>query len=90
MTLFASWAASRTALVAISRGALDKAEPAVHRGLTLGPPLGHYEARLAQVELGAANRDPATPQLAATALHHATIGGHQASIIRLTQLASMA
>ncbi|HEY2220706.1 BTAD domain-containing putative transcriptional regulator [Actinomycetospora sp.] len=87
LTLFASWAAARTALVAVARGNLDRASTAVERALTLGPPLGHYEARLADVELHAARGDPATPRLAATALRHATKNGHRVTIHRLVELA---
>ena len=60
LTLFASWAAARTALVAVTRGHLRDAAPAVERALGLGPALGGFEARLADVELHAARQDPAT------------------------------
>ncbi len=57
------------------------------RALALGPPLGHYEARLAEVELLDAAGDPATPARAATALARAREGGHAVSTGRLAELA---
>jgi hypothetical protein len=50
----------------------------IHVALDQGPPLGHYEARLAQVELAAARADPDTTTLARRALAAADAGGvHQ-------------
>jgi tetratricopeptide (TPR) repeat protein len=86
LTLFAAWAAARSALVAVARGALEEAETHVGRALALGPPLGHYEARLAAVELLAARGDPAAPGRAATALAAARTGGHLVSVDRLAEL----
>ena len=88
LTLFASWAASRTALLAVACGSFDLAAAAVQRALSLGPPLGHYEARFAQVELGAARGDAETPLVAAAALRQARIGGHHAFGARLAELAA--
>ena len=86
LTLFASWAAARTALVAVARGHLEDAVPAVERALAVGPPLGGYEARLADAELHAARNDPATSGLAALALREAVAGGHAVSARRLGEL----
>jgi DNA-binding SARP family transcriptional activator/tetratricopeptide (TPR) repeat protein len=85
--LFASWAAARSALVTLARGDPAAAEPFVHRALTLGPPLGHYEGRLAQVELAATRADSRCAQLAATALKLGRTGGHTVSVPRLAELA---
>ena len=87
LTLFASWAAARCALVAVALGRLDDAERAVQRALATGPPLGHYEARWAQVELAAARRTDDFSALAAAAWHRAGAGGHLASVPRLAALA---
>ncbi|OLT11512.1 hypothetical protein BJF78_04990 [Pseudonocardia sp. CNS-139] len=64
LTLFASWAAARAALVALAAGAVAAAEPLVARALAIGPPLGHHEARLAEAELAAARGDPGCAGLA--------------------------
>jgi DNA-binding SARP family transcriptional activator/tetratricopeptide (TPR) repeat protein len=88
LTLFASWAAAQAALVDITRGALPRAETSVARALAIGPPLGHYEARLADAELLAARGDPATRERAASALGRALSGGHAASAARLAELAA--
>ena len=87
LTLFASWAAARCALVAVALGRLDDAERAVQRALATGPPLGHYEARWAQVELAAARGTDDCSALAAAAWHRAGAGGHLASVPRLAELA---
>jgi tetratricopeptide (TPR) repeat protein len=84
--LFASWAAARSALVALARGAPSAAEPFVHRALALGPPLGHYEGRLAEVELAATRADSRCARLAAAALSIARTGGHTVSVLRLAEL----
>jgi tetratricopeptide (TPR) repeat protein len=86
LTLFASWAAARCALVAVACGRLDEAARSVQRALAVGPPLGHYEARWAQVELAAARgRDDCTA-LASAARTRAEAGGHLASVPRLAAL----
>jgi DNA-binding SARP family transcriptional activator/tetratricopeptide (TPR) repeat protein len=87
LTLFASWAAARGALVAVECGRLDLAERLVRRALAAGPPLGHYEARLASVELAVAQGRPDAVELARTALALARSGGHAASASRLAALA---
>jgi tetratricopeptide (TPR) repeat protein len=88
LTLFACWAAARTALVAVAVGELGQADAAVRRALALGPPLGHYEARLAQVELAAARSYDDLPAIASAALAAAQAGGHLVSVPRLAALAS--
>jgi tetratricopeptide (TPR) repeat protein len=89
LTLFASWAAARSALVAIPLGRLDDAERSVERALAVGPPLGHFEARWAQVELAAARGSDDCAALAAAARQRACAGGHLASVPRLTELADL-
>jgi tetratricopeptide (TPR) repeat protein len=87
LTLFASWAAARSALVALRRGAAHEAAPLVTRALAIGPPLGHFEARLAEVELTAARGDARRRELALAALRTARACGHLVSVPRLAQLA---
>jgi len=86
LPLFAAWAAARLALVRIAKGDPDSARPSVARALRGGPPLGHYEARLAEAELAAALGDRDAPAIAARALTLATAGGHLASAARLHEL----
>lgn len=88
LTLFASWAAARSALVAVARGELRGVDGLVARALGVGPPLGHYEARLAEVELLAARGDPGTPERAVAALARARDGGHVVSARRLADVAA--
>jgi DNA-binding SARP family transcriptional activator/tetratricopeptide (TPR) repeat protein len=89
LTLFASWAASRAALVALAGGAVAEAAPLVARGLAVGPPLGHHEARLAEVELAACRGDPRCAELAVAALRRAETDGHLVSVPRLARLAEL-
>lgn len=86
LTLFASWAAARSALVDVARGELEGVAASVELALAVGPPLGHFEARLAQVEMLAARGDPRAGPLAARALVLACDGGHLVSVDRLTSL----
>ncbi|MFC4942622.1 BTAD domain-containing putative transcriptional regulator [Pseudonocardia sp. GCM10023141] len=86
LSLFASWAAGRSALVAIAGGRLAGVDALVERALALGPPLGHYEARLAAVELAAAREAPSCAELAGAALEAARAGGHGVSVDRLSAL----
>jgi DNA-binding SARP family transcriptional activator/tetratricopeptide (TPR) repeat protein len=90
LTLFAAWAAARSALVAVARGRLREADAMVARARALGPPLGQYEARLAEVELLAARSDATMTRLAALALASARDGGHVVSIDRLAALSGEA
>jgi hypothetical protein len=84
--LFASWAAARSALVLVALDRATQAEPLVRRAGVEGPPLGHYEARLAEVELAVALGRAGVARLAAAALARAVAGGHLASVARLTSL----
>src|SRR5882757_6135687 len=88
LTLFASWAAARSALVALRCGSPAHAARHVERALALGPPLGHYEARLAEVELAAARGADDVSVLAAGALTAAQTGGHLVSVPQLAKLAN--
>lgn len=87
--LFASWAAARSALVLIGSGEPAKARPLVDRALALGPPLGHHEARLAQVELAAATGAPECAELAHAALDQAKADGYLQLVPRLDELARL-
>ena len=88
LNLFASWAAARAALVLVSLDRSSEAVPLVHRALAEGPPLGHFEARLAEVELAAARGDPATAELARAALYKADAAGMRQFRDRLDRLAN--
>ena len=87
LDLFACWAAARSALVLIELGDIDRAAPLVARALADGPPLGHYEARLAQVELASAQGEKTTAALAQAALELADKGGALQGRARLAELA---
>ncbi len=86
LTLFACWAAARGAMVAVASGRLTGAGRLVARALATGPPLGHYEARLAAVELAVERGDDGWPALAAQALTLARSGGHEQSASRLASV----
>ena len=90
LDLFASWAHARIALVRIAGGKLAEARAHVADALRLGPPLGHYEARLAQVELAAADGTAEAVRLALAALQAAQRGGVVQGTDRLAQLAGQA
>jgi DNA-binding SARP family transcriptional activator len=85
--LFASWAAARTAMVLVASGRPEEAVPLVERALRQGPPLGHYEARWAQVEVAAALGDASAPVLARDALNRLQAGGLTQGRERLMALA---
>ncbi len=87
LDLFASWAASRIASVLARQGELDAAEPMVSRALSTGPPLAHYEARLAEVELARARGSSSAVTLAREALSKARAGGWQQGVERLEEQA---
>ena len=85
LTLFASWAAARRALVALAAGTTAGVAAWVAHALAVGPPLGHSEARLAEVRLAQARGDPGAAELAATARDLASAGGHRASLAELAR-----
>ncbi|WP_327011347.1 AAA family ATPase [Dactylosporangium sp. NBC_01737] len=87
LTLFASWASARGAMVAVALGRFADAERLAGEALATGPALGHYEARLAAAELAAARGDAGAQRLADEALAAARAGGHAVSAARLTELA---
>ena len=89
LDLFGSWAAARSALALIGLGRLAEAEPLIEQALATGPPLGHFEGRLAQVELSFARADEATPGLALDALTRAHTGGVLAHVPRLSHIATL-
>lgn len=86
LPLFASWAHARLALVMVAAGRLDEAATHVTPALATGPPLGHYEARLARCELAVARREPDAATLIADASDRARTGGHRVSLERLETL----
>ncbi len=84
LELFHAWAAARAALASVALGRLDEAESLVAEALATGPALGHYEGRLAQVELALARGDEGVSALADAALRQAEAGGllaHRARLI---------
>ena len=85
LTLFASWAAAQRALVALAAGSTTGVAAWVAHALAVGPPLGHYEARLAEVRLAVVGGDPRAADLAAVARELALAGGHRASLAELAR-----
>ena len=88
LTLFAAWAAARSAQVAVARGAYVRAEPLVARALAIGPPLGRHEARLAEVELAVARGADDVAARAAAALARARQDGYHVLVSRLCILST--
>jgi DNA-binding SARP family transcriptional activator len=88
LPLFASWAASRLALVKLMRGDVTGAEPLVRRAAREGPPLSRFEADLAAVEHACARGDPTAAARAASALRRAGTAGYLAHTVRLRDLAA--
>lgn len=74
LDLFGCWAAARSAMTLVRLGRVPEAEPLVRRALSLGPPLGGYEARRAQLGLALAAGDD-VDQLASKAMSSALAGG---------------
>ena len=77
LLLFACWTHARFALVLISHDHLDAAVRHVRKALATGPPVEHYEARLARCELAAARAEPEAARLVAEARQLAAVGGHR-------------
>jgi tetratricopeptide (TPR) repeat protein len=84
--LFTSWAHARLGLLLAVEA--DPVTAAIHvdAALAMGPPLGHYEARLARCTLAVARREPAARAVLDDAREHALRGGHHASAHRLAEL----
>ncbi|HKC29378.1 MAG TPA: tetratricopeptide repeat protein, partial [Jatrophihabitans sp.] len=87
LNLFTCWAAARCALVLVALGRLDEAAPLVSRARSEGPPLGQFEARLAEVELACARGDAEVADLARSALRLADDAGMRQHRARLAALA---
>jgi DNA-binding SARP family transcriptional activator len=87
--LFASWASARLALVLAASGSAAEATAYVRRALDVGPPLGHYEARWAEVEVAAKLEDPRTAELARVALELMDAGGVRLGRDRLATLSAV-
>jgi DNA-binding SARP family transcriptional activator/tetratricopeptide (TPR) repeat protein len=86
--LFASWAAARLAMVLVEHGELDEALALSERALLEGPPLGHYEARLAHAEVTRALGLPSAGAIARDALTRARSGGMVQGADRLVELST--
>ncbi|MQA13784.1 MAG: hypothetical protein GEV09_06295 [Pseudonocardiaceae bacterium] len=84
LPLFTSWAHARLGAVLVRTGRVDEAAHHVDAALGTGPPLGHYEARLARCELAVARHDADAAALLADAVDRAIRGGHLASRRALT------
>ena len=85
--LFTSWACTRLALVRLAVGDVDAAAGLAARALAVGPPLAHFEARLAQAEVAAARGRPDAAAVAERALALARDAGHLQAAPRLAALA---
>jgi DNA-binding SARP family transcriptional activator len=84
--LFISWAHAQLALVLVDRGAFKEATQHVTKALSEGPPLAHFEARLAACLLSARGYQvPGAPDRD-TAITMATQAGHGASLTALLAL----
>ncbi len=83
--LFQCWAHARLAMVLTDPGRLAEAAEHVDIAFVTGPPLGHYEARLAACSLAVQRAQPDALQLVADAIRHAESGGHGASLALLRQ-----
>lgn len=87
--LFASWAAARCAMVLVALGQPEDAAPLAQRALSEGPPLGHFEARQAQLDVAVALGDDQVPTMAADAHRLAVAAGYHAGIERLAELVAI-
>lgn len=85
--LFTSWACARIALIRVASGDHARARHYVARALAAGPPLAHYEGRLALAELAALTSEPDAAATAQDALTRAERGGHLVAVPRLAELA---
>jgi tetratricopeptide (TPR) repeat protein len=84
--IFSSFAAIGLATILIYQGNLDAAEQYVAAAMDEGPPVSHYEARLALARIAAARNDPRASEMAAEALESARAGGHLASVAELREV----
>jgi DNA-binding SARP family transcriptional activator/tetratricopeptide (TPR) repeat protein len=88
--LLTSWAHARLGRVLILLGDTAGSARHIDTALATGPPLGHYEARLARVALAVARSEPDVARLVARARENAVRGGHRLSLRHLTALAPQA
>lgn len=84
--LLACWAHARLAMVLIRLLRVAEAVDHVDAALVTGPPLGHYEARLARCELAVARREVGAVSLIAETVEHAGAGGHRSILPCLADL----
>ena len=87
LPLFAGWAAARLARVHLRAARVGAAAPLVRVAMERPPPLGRYEARLAEVELLLHRAAPGAAGALHRALDLAERGGHAASAAALDALA---
>jgi tetratricopeptide (TPR) repeat protein len=87
LDLFASWAASRAAVVLVRLGEIERATNLVTRARAIGPALSRYEALLAQVMLANARGDADTSDLARRAITVFERGGVRQGLDQLTVVA---
>lgn len=86
--LFACWAAARAAMALVALGDAAAARELAERALQEGPPLGHYEARWARVEVAAATGEESLGSLAGEALKQMDAGGVRQGRDRIAALAA--
>lgn len=86
LPLFRGWAAARLARARIGQGRLSDGETLIELAGEVGPPLGQYETRLADVELRVARKSPGARDVLRQARNAAQRGGHLASARELVAL----
>jgi DNA-binding SARP family transcriptional activator len=82
--LFETWHTANAARVLVALDRLDEAGPWVQRALSGGPPLGMFEARLAEVELARAEGRENSEELARRLIEDAAEVGYQQVVRALT------
>jgi tetratricopeptide (TPR) repeat protein len=83
IVLFRTWHAAGLALTLLEAGRTEEARPWVAEALGGGPPLGLFDARLAEVRLAVATGDPRTDAWAAELLRDAESAGHEMIALEL-------
>jgi DNA-binding SARP family transcriptional activator len=81
--LFTTWHAAGLALTLLQAGRPEEARPWVEQALGGGPPLGMFEARLAEVRLAGATGDPRAVELADGLRRDAESVGYHAVVLQL-------
>jgi tetratricopeptide (TPR) repeat protein len=83
IVLFRTWHAAGLALTLLEAGRTEEARPWVAEALGGGPPLGLFDARLAEVRLAVATGDPRTDAWAEELRRDAESAGHQMIALEL-------